>query len=203
MENRSNVEPVARTVSAFLVPLKSFSSSKERLGDALDVDDRHELMQQLAGGVLDAAAELDRWVVCDDDAVARFALDHGAQVVWRNGGLNHSVQGAIDQLRAEGYQRVVVSHGDLADPGTFAPFVVDGPQMVIAPDRHNDGSNVVSVPTDVGFEFSYGPGSLHRHVAEAARCGLVTSRLNTLSLDVDTPEDLEIYRQHQRIGSGS
>ena len=35
------------------------------------------------------------------------------------------------------------------------------------PDRHDEGTNVVSVGTRAGFRFAYGPGSFSRHAAEA------------------------------------
>lgn len=186
---------------AVLVPLKSFASAKERLVDALGSDARSDLMQDLAAGVLAAAADYSRWVVCDDHQVSRFALRNGAQVLWRGGGLNASVQHAVDQLGAEGFRRVIVSHGDIANPGNFGAFAnPDRPSsMVIGTDRHGDGSNVVSVPTNAGFRFAYGVGSLDRHIAEATRCGLAIIRADepSLQLDVDTPEDLALYRGGQ------
>jgi 2-phospho-L-lactate guanylyltransferase len=182
--------------TAFLVPLKSFDAAKERLGDELGADDRADLMRALATGVLVAAEGFSRWVVCDDRSVAEFALCRGAQVIWRDGGLNEAVQAASDQLVLEGFDRVIVCHGDLARPGSFSNFVPSAGGAVIAPDRHGDGSNVVSVPTTAGFRFAYGPGSLGRHLEESKRCGLPVSMIDTLELDIDTPEDLELYRSH-------
>ncbi|MBT8241101.1 MAG: 2-phospho-L-lactate guanylyltransferase [Acidimicrobiia bacterium] len=182
--------------TAFLVPLKRFDAAKERLGDELGAEDRAELMRSLAGGVLVAAEGLPRWVVCDHRSVAEFALRRGAQVIWRDGGLNQAVQAASDQLGREGFTRVIVCHGDLARPGSFSDFVpVDG-GAAIAPDRHGEGSNVVSVPIAAGFRFAYGPGSLGRHIDEAKRCGLSVSMIDSLELDIDTPQDLELYRRH-------
>ena len=46
------------------------------------------------------------------------------------------------------------------------------------PDRYGNGTNVLALPTDAGFQFSYGPGSFARHRAEAdgsaAPCGSST-----------------------------
>jgi 2-phospho-L-lactate guanylyltransferase len=51
---------------------------------------------------------------------------------------------------------------------------------------------VLSLPFDVPFEFSYGPGSYRRHLAEARRRGLATRvvRDPDLRIDVDAPDDL-------------
>jgi 2-phospho-L-lactate guanylyltransferase len=190
---------VRTSLTAFLVPLKTFDAAKERLGEELDNEDRAELMQALAAGVLTAAEEYRRWVVCDNRWVAQFALMHGAEVIWRGGGLNNAVQMAAEQLAREGFSRVIACHGDLATPGSFRDFDATDDRLVIAGDRAGDGSNVVSVPTDVGFTFAYGPGSLHRHLEEARRCGLDVSTVDTHQLDVDTPEDLELYRSKLKL----
>ncbi len=188
-----------RSLTAFLVPLKSFDAAKERLGDELDTEDRADLMQGLAAGVLAAAGGHRCWVVCDDRRVAQFALAHGAEVIWRGGGLNNAVQLAVEQLSREGFSRVIVCHGDLATPSSFKEFDPTDDRLVIAGDRRGDGSNVVSVPTDVDFTFAYGPGSFHRHLEEARRCGLDVGTVDTLQLDVDTPEDLELYRSRMKL----
>ena len=62
----------------------------------------------------------------------------------------------------------------------------------VVPDRHDDGSNVLVVPTGVGFRFAYGPGSFARHLLEAERLNLATARRSRpgLGWDVDRPDDL-------------
>jgi 2-phospho-L-lactate guanylyltransferase len=66
--------------------------------------------------------------------------------------------------------------------------------VTLVPDRREDGTNVVGVPVDHDFVFSYGPGSLARHVAEARRLGLALRIVRTsgLSWDVDLPTDLAV-----------
>lgn len=185
--------------AALLVPLKSFTSGKGRLGDSLDSGDRAELIRTLAAGVLAAARDLPAWVVCDDTEVAAFAVQHGAQVVWRGGGLNQAVQAAFVHLGYEGFDRVIVAHGDLAEARSFSAFVgasVPPRSAIIAPDRHGDGTNVIALPTSAAFRFSYGPGSYQRHRIEASQHGLqlILAAAPELGLDVDTPEDLVLYR---------
>ena len=64
--------------------------------------------------------------------------------------------------------------------------------VTLVPDRHDDGTNVASVPTGTGFRFAYGPGSFARHQAEADRLGLPlrVEREPRLGWDVDLPDDL-------------
>ncbi|NNF55858.1 MAG: 2-phospho-L-lactate guanylyltransferase [Acidimicrobiales bacterium] len=187
--------------TALLVPLKSFNSAKERLGEALSPDDRSALMRSLAAGVLASCGNMSAWVVCEDPDVASFALDHRAQVIWRTGGLNPVVTQAFLFLRFSGFRRVVVAHGDLADPTDLRLFnheqMADPASVLIASDRHRDGTNVLSVPTDADFAFAYGPGSFANHWVEAKRCNLAVAEANapSLALDVDTPDDLVLYRE--------
>ncbi len=60
------------------------------------------------------------------------------------------------------------------------------------PDRHGDGTNVVALPTDLAFQFAYGPGSFRRHLAAAiaARHSVRVRRDPLLAADIDTPDDL-------------
>ena len=175
-----------------LVPIKRFQHAKGRLAGALNRDDRAELARSMAANVLRAAAPLDTWVVCDDQEVALWAREHGAEVMWRPGlGLNGAVTDGFESLTRSGCDRVIVSHGDLphADHlGWVAEFV----GVTIVPDRRDDGTNVICIPKDVPFVFSYGPGSFRRHATAARRLGQAVRvvREPRLGWDVDVPDDL-------------
>ena len=104
-----------------------------------------------------------------------------------------AVADAVATVAAEGVARVVVAHADLPLATSLA-WVADGDGVTLVPDRHDDGTNVLAVPSDAGFRFAYGPGSFARHVTEADRLGLATRivREPTLGWDVDLPADLEL-----------
>lgn len=175
-----------------LVPMKAFASAKVRLAPALPAADRVRLVQAMAEQVLRAAEDLPTSVVCDDHEVATWAADHGALVVWTPGlGLNRAVEKGVRVLGSQGARRVIVSHADLPLAAGLSA-VARRPGITLVPDRHRDGTNVACVPSDIGFRFSYGPGSLGRHVAEAHRHGLPLHVLTAPSLawDVDVPADL-------------
>jgi 2-phospho-L-lactate guanylyltransferase len=130
--------------------------------------------------------------VCDDDAVAAWAAEVGASVIWRPGrGLNAAVADGVEQLAADGFDRVIVAHADLPHALDLA-WVADFDGVTLVPDRHDDGTNVLSVATDAGFRFAYGAASFARHVAEAGRLGLPlrVERSARLGWDVDLPADL-------------
>jgi 2-phospho-L-lactate guanylyltransferase len=178
---------------AVLVPVKGFSVAKARLAAVLDPASRATLARDMADRVLLAARSLPVMVACDDDEVAAWAEAAGATVAWTAGlGLNGAVGAGVDILTAGGARRVVVAHADLPRARDLTVVAV-GEGVVAVPDRHDDGTNVLAIPTGAGFEFAYGPASFARHTAEAARLGLDLSVLRPpdLTWDVDVPADLE------------
>ena len=180
-----------RVLTGVLIPIRSFDDAKSRLDGVLDGEARIELMRTLAERTAAAARGLPVWIVSDDPDVAAWAPTRGAiPLAVDCEGLNESVSAARDVLRRRGFDRAIVAHADLARARDLA--VVDGPGFAIAPDRHRDGSNVVSIPLDADFRFAYGPGSFERHLAEAERVGLPIRVVDepTLAVDIDEPDDL-------------
>jgi 2-phospho-L-lactate guanylyltransferase len=178
---------------AVLVPIKAFSQAKARLAEVLDPRSRANLARRMAERVVAAAGELPVSVVCDDDEVRRWARAVGADVIWTpERGLNGAVQFGVGALQARGVERVVVSHADLPRANDLTLLAL-GDGVTAVPDRHDDGTNVLAVPTAAGFRFDYGPGSFLRHCDEAARLGLRLTVLRPpdLTWDVDVPADLE------------
>jgi 2-phospho-L-lactate guanylyltransferase len=179
---------------AVVIPVKAFSRAKRRLEPVLDAAGRAELARTMAATVVRAAHPLRTLVVCDDDEVRTWALAQGAEVVWTPGlGLNGAVGAAVDQLAAEGVERVVVAHADLP-LATDLGWVAAGEGVTLVPDRHGDGTNVACLPTGSGFTFAYGPGSCALHEAEARRLGLAVRVVPDARLgwDVDRPDDLDL-----------
>jgi 2-phospho-L-lactate guanylyltransferase len=175
-----------------LVPVKAFGEAKLRLAPALDEPARAELARSMATTVVHVAAPLPVWVVCDDDEVAAWADEVGARVIWSPGlGLNGAVTDGVELLATLGYEQVIVAHADLPHAVDLA-WVADFDGVTIVPDRHDDGTNVICVPTDAGFTFAYGFGSFARHCREVERLDLPLriEREPHLGWDVDLPDDL-------------
>ena len=181
-----------------MVPVKAFDRSKARLSAALTDAERALLAESLATQVVRSAAPFRVLVACDDDGVAGWAQELGAEVARTDGlDLNGSVQSAVDELGPEVAVAVVV-HADLADPLRLSATLHDADVLVrqgyvvMVPDLDDDGTNLLGVPTRRGFRFSYGVGSAARHRDEAARLGLKVHSVvdSPLAWDVDTPGDL-------------
>lgn len=83
-----------------------------------------------------------------------------------------------------------IAHADLPRAETLDGLSEAG-TVTIVPDRHLDGTNVLSLPLGSGFEYHYGPGSFAAHCEEALRLGLDlrVRRVPALEWDIDTPDD--------------
>lgn len=184
-----------------LIPVKAFTQAKRRLSTALSGEARAVLAQRFANTVVDAACDLPVAIVCDDDAVIRWARSRQLLVLHEPGtGLNAAVSTAVAQLRDAGVQRAVVVHSDLPLARDLR-WLAHESGITLAPDHRHDGTNALSLPL-VGevldnFEFAYGVGSFLRHheqaLAIADRFGICTRVVDDPDLDhdVDVPDDLD------------
>lgn len=180
--------------AAVVVPVKAFRAAKVRLAPALTPTERAALAREMATRVVSAAGPLPVTVVCDDPEVRAWATQVGAHAHWTPGlGLDGAVEAGVAHVAAEGAERVVVAHADLP-LATGLDHVVGTTGVLLVPDRRTDGTNVIALPVDCGFRFSYGPGSFVRHHAEAQRLGLEVTVLDdaVLAWDVDLPADLQL-----------
>ena len=148
--------------TALLMPVKAFTAAKGRLSVVLDRYARADLARWLAGRVVAAAGELPTFIACDDDEVATWADEHGAEVLWSPGlGLNGAVDTGRATIAGKGFDHVVIAHSDLPLAADLTQLVVPG-AITLVPDRRRDGTNVMSVPLDVELPAAYGGGSFVR-----------------------------------------
>ena len=175
-----------------VIPVKAFAQAKMRLSPVLTPTERSALARRMAERVLTAARPLPVAVVCDDHEVEQWAAGLGARALVEPGaGLNGAVTIAYAQLVTEGYDRVVIAHGDLPF-ATDLGWLAEVQGVAIVPDRREEGTNVLSLPAGCRFCFSYGPGSFLRHCQQAERSGLPWQvvRDADLAWDVDLPSDM-------------
>jgi 2-phospho-L-lactate guanylyltransferase len=73
----------------------------------------------------------------------------------------------------------------------------DPPVVVVAPDRHRQGTNALLVCPVGLIDYDFGPNSFQRHCLRAEQAGarLEVVDLPSLALDVDLPEDLEMVSE--------
>ena len=193
--------------TAAVLPVKSFSRAKQRLGDAIGGNEREELAAAMVGDVLEALAAVqeidDVVVVTAEPLAARAAEDAGAVVVDdpEEAGQSAAAARGIDAALARGAERVLLVPGDCPalDPHELVALLerrVEAPHVVIVPDRHGSGTNALLLEPPQVMPPSFGAGSFARHAALAWAAGaeVKVSELPSLSLDVDTPADLAALR---------
>lgn len=186
--------------AAVVIPIKSFTLAKGRLADTLTPEERSELARRCAATVVRAAGELAVYVVCSDPDVAAWAGSLGATVVdCPTPGIDNAVQAGRERAIADGADHLIVAHSDL-------PLVTDLSRVIrpglvsIAPDRHRDGTNVLSFPSTSAMTTAYGPGSFDNHLRIARDLRLTVEVIDdpTFELDLDTADDLaELERRNK------
>jgi 2-phospho-L-lactate/phosphoenolpyruvate guanylyltransferase len=177
---------------AVVLPVKSFTAAKQRLGSVLSVDQRKQLAMASAERVVRAAAGCRVFVVCDDVAVEEWARGVGAvAVVQPEVGLDAAVGHGVGTARDAGHRHLVVAHSDLPLLPSPSAFAADR-TITLVPDRVGDGTNVIAFPADAAMRFSYGAGSFRRHLAIALATGLAVRVMHDADaeLDLDSPSDL-------------
>jgi 2-phospho-L-lactate guanylyltransferase len=186
-----------------VLPIKRFEQAKSRL----KLDDRGDVMREMAGEVLtalEAAEELDSILVvtADPDAV-ELGRTHGATVVDEVELRGHSgaAKLGIEHAMRNGAARVLLAAGD-------CPLLTGGeiddalrkyraPGVVVFPDRHGTGTNgLLLSPPDV-IEPAFGPNSCKRHERRARDAGAACTiaRRRPFALDIDTVDDLAALRR--------
>ena len=176
---------------AVVVPLKRFDLAKDRLrqGGAPGVT---TLARELATAVVEHCAPHHVIIVSEAQQITDFARALDVEVFESEArDLNDAVQRAYKAL-SERFEQLIIVHGDLKHPtglGAFQP----GAGVTIVTDHHQRGTNVLALPTGLGFKFAYGPDSRRRHELEASRLGLPCLVLtdSPWAFDVDDLSDLE------------
>ncbi len=193
--------------TAAILPVKTFAQAKRRLRFELAANDRRALVESMFADALLAlgrVATLERVIVVSGDRVAqRIAAGYGANVVEDDErGHNTAAMGGIRFALEQGIERALLVPGDcpmLAPRDIEALLAHWGGERsaLIVPDRHGTGTNALLLtPPDV-LAPSFGPDSRRRHLADAQASGVPAEvvELDSLALDVDTPDDLEALQR--------
>ena len=77
------------------------------------------------------------------------------------------------------------------------------PSITIVPDRREDGTNALLVVPPGSFHYRYGPNSFQEHCRIASENGMNVQvwHSRNLGLDLDLPEDLDLFRDLTRLES--
>jgi 2-phospho-L-lactate guanylyltransferase len=191
--------------------VRSVAGGKARLGEALDAEDREELVV----GMLERTLEvLGAWTPCtrvhvvtQDLRIARGVAGPAVSATpQKGGGLNEGIALGIAEARREGARAALVLPADLPllatasldrllDAADAALAAGSGsPLVAIAPSDARNGTNALLLfPVDV-IAPAFGERSFEAHVRAAAAVDATLQVVTDpgLGFDLDTPEDIEM-----------
>jgi 2-phospho-L-lactate guanylyltransferase len=194
-----------------VIPVKPLHLGKSRLAGVLSEPERALLNQRMylkTLNILNRISEIERVLVVSRDAqVLSYAQEHHALPVEETANdLNLALEQVAGMIRQYSpRQPLLVVPADLplveeADLRQVIEHDPGPPGVVLVPDRHLKGTNVI-LTNPVGLlRYTFGQGSFQKH-EEAARvisARLVVLKLPSLALDLDLPEDLSMVQE--RIG---
>jgi 2-phospho-L-lactate guanylyltransferase len=188
-----------------IVPVKGLSVANGRLDGVLSQDERKRLAEAL---FLDLIVKLPRarfiddlLIVTADGSIARQAGWFGHKVLLQEADEGHSEAASAGArvALADGADRVAMLPVDcpMLEIDELDAHVGRSPRTVlIVPDRHGTGTNaLVLTPPDI-FTPAFGPDSCARHVSRARASGIsfALEEIDSIAIDLDTPEDFSLLR---------
>jgi 2-phospho-L-lactate guanylyltransferase len=216
----SSFSPQPSALTYAIIPVKPLRQAKSRLARALKPSTRAALVRAIFSRTLDVITQVDRIagtiVVSRDLTIMELARQRSNVIALAEAesGLNSAItQGAAwtcaHGAGAHGGQAVIVIPVDLpfitaADLDALLDLATDPRCLVIAPDRHDDGTNLMLVRPPDAVQFAYGSASFNAHRAQAAERGLQVHiyRSATSGLDLDVPDDLALYNEGAALLDG-
>jgi 2-phospho-L-lactate guanylyltransferase len=190
-----------------IVPVKPLRRGKSRLAGILNEDERADLNRTLLQHTLETLNNLKEveevLVISRDPQVLTIARNYGARTVREDGqpDLNTALKRATVIAQVYATSGVLILPADLPlisreDALEMVRRANEPPVVVIAPDRHQKGTNALLISPVGLIEYDFGENSFQRHCNLVKKAGarLEIVDLPSLGLDLDSPEDLEIIR---------
>lgn len=190
-----------------IVPVKPLRRGKSRLAGTLSEDERTELNRNLLQNTLKTLSDIreleEVLVISRDPAALTIARNYGARTVREDGQpeLNTALKRATVVAQVYATRGVLILPADLPlisreDVITLIERAADPPVVVIAPDRHEKGTNALLISPSGLIEYDFGINSFQRHCERVKKAGarLEIVNLPSIGLDLDLPEDLELIR---------
>ena len=194
-----------------IVPVKPLRRGKSRLAGTLSEDERADLNQSLLEHTLKTLTDIKELeqvlVVSRDPHALTIARQYGARTVLEDGQpqLNTALTRATVIAKVYATRGVLILPADLPlitreDVLILMEKAVNPPVIVIAPDRHEKGTNALLLSPSGLIEYDFGENSFERHCERARQAGarLEIVKLPSLGLDLDLPEDLDMIRNLEK-----
>jgi 2-phospho-L-lactate guanylyltransferase len=195
-----------------IVPIKPLSKAKSRLADVLSPEQRERLATELLLRTIRLLVPLTSiqgvLVISRDTKALAMVRELGAQTVQESGPpeLNRALLRATQVLKTRGAGGVLVVPSDMPllaaqDIDNVVELGRYQESVVIAPDWHEQGTNLLLVRPPGLIEYHFGENSFdeHQRLAQQANARLLVYRSERVSLDLDRAADLRWYHQLAQV----
>lgn len=188
-----------------VLPIRFSPESKHRLRNLLNKQERMTLVRAMLGDTIKAVTKatlIDSFTLVTPDA--QFLADSPQPAFElhqsKTTGLNEELTAFVNILHQKAVQSVIIILPDLPllTGAILDELILAGTQShrpVIAPDWRRRGTNVLFFPLPSPFQFSFGPQSLHEHLARCQAAGLtpITYYAIETALDIDDEAALQRF----------
>jgi 2-phospho-L-lactate guanylyltransferase len=197
-----------------IVPIKPLRRGKSRLSAVLSESEREKLNQSLLIKTISCLKEIKEidqiLVVSYDPNALNISRDFGARTIQEshNTNINKALRKGSIAAHTFNVSSVLIIPADLPYINADAIRQLLGkagkpPEIVITPDRRMNGTNALYINPVGILDYDYGMWSFRKHVEQAERKKIRVEIYNndTLSFDLDIPEDLEFLKQNDNNNS--
>jgi 2-phospho-L-lactate/phosphoenolpyruvate guanylyltransferase len=185
-----------------IVPIKPLRLGKSRLSDILSEDKRIGLNKILLTSTLNCLStikEIQRIIVVSYDSEAlMLSREFGAVTVLdpKNTNINRALRKATRVAKSLNFSKVLIVPTDLPflnrdDIIRIINISKNTPEIVLAPDRRENGTNILYINPIGAIKYKFGDHSFMKHKDQAERknVSIKVFRGENLSFDLDLPDD--------------
>lgn len=194
-----------------VVPVKGLDQAKSRLAGVLSPGERAKLTLEMLAHVLETIGQsgvVDKIGVISPEVEQLPLPDGVARIKQIEPGLNNLLEQGREWALSEGADRLMVIFADLpllsaSDIVEISELGREANTLVLAPDRHGHGTNVMLSNPVTLARFAFGTGSYHKHRRRALedRASVATYHSIGTSLDLDTPDDIAYMDNETLVSS--
>ena len=193
-----------------VVPCKKLEFAKRRLAPILSAEERRCLVSAMLSDVLAVLTNMSALsgvaVISNDPDLADLARSFGVRCCMKDkdSGLSAALTLASDFLANDGATGILTVPGDLPllTPGHVMralEAIAASPAVALAPDHHNQGTNLLAMTPLGAIPYLFGGLSFHAHIAAARTGGIEPTviQIESLGLDIDTADDLILFARER------
>ena len=191
-------------MTACIIPVKTLSGALSRIGGLIDQIGKKELSLAMLEDVLEAVMSIGTLkpivIVTRDPQAQALAKDASLEIIQEpinTKGEGPAVDFGTSQLVGRGITRVLILPSDVPQVTPEDLMAIlnsdEGDRSIVMAPAHDGGTNaILKQPPDI-IPSSFGINSLSLHIkdARARNVSHKTMCLDSLYVDVDTPEDLK------------